>query len=43
MYVLIDEIETEFSVKFSLDEILEIKNVSDFKNLLIKSGCNLND
>ena len=24
MYVLIDEIETEFSVKFSLDEILEI-------------------
>ena len=43
MYVLIDEIETEFNVKFSLDEILEIKNVNDLKNLLIKSGYNLND
>jgi len=43
MYVLIDEIETEFSVKFSLDEILEIKTVNDFRNLLIKSGCDLND
>jgi len=43
MYVLIDEIETEFSVKFSLDEILEIKTVNDIRNLLIKSGCDLND
>jgi len=39
MYVLINEIETEFSIKFSLDEILEIQNVQNIENLLVKHGC----
>ena len=32
LYILIDDIETEFNAKFTLEEILEIKNVSYFKN-----------
>lgn len=40
-YVLLDEIENAFNVKFSLDESLEIKNVSDFKKLLLKNGISL--
>ena len=43
MYVLIDEIETEFNIKFDLDEILEIKSVGNIKTLLTKHGCELND
>tara|TARA_B100001540_G_C15566673_1_gene532952 strand:+ start:42 stop:281 length:240 start_codon:yes stop_codon:yes gene_type:complete len=43
MYVLIDEIETEFNIKFKIDEILEIKSVENIKNLLIKYECELND
>ena len=39
MYVLINEIETEFDIKFSLDEILEIQNVQNIENLLVKYGC----
>lgn len=35
-YVLLNEIETAFNVKFSLDEIMEIKKVKDFKRLLQK-------
>ena len=40
MYVLLDEIEKEFNVKFSLQETLEIKNVGDFKKKLEKYGVN---
>ena len=43
LYMLIDDIETEFNVKFTLEEILEIKNVGDFKNLLVNHGCELNE
>ena len=43
MYVLINEVETEFNIKFTIDEILEIKNANDVKNLLINHGCKLND
>ena len=39
MYVLINEVETEFGIKFSLDEILEIQNVQNIENLLVKYGC----
>jgi len=35
MFVLLDEIEKEFNVKFSLEETLEIKTVGDFRK---KSG-----
>jgi acyl carrier protein len=38
LYVLLDEIETAYNVKFNLDETLEIKNVGHFKKLLQKHG-----
>jgi acyl carrier protein len=37
-YILLDEIETEFNVKFTLEDTLEIKNVGDFKKLLKNQG-----
>ena len=42
MYVLLNEIEKEFNIKFLLEEALEIKNVSDFKKQLEKYGVNVN-
>ena len=42
-YVLLNEIEKEFNIKFSLEETLEIKNVGDFKKQLEKHGVNLNE
>ena len=42
MYVLLNEIEKEFNIKFLLGEALEIKNVSDFKKQLEKHGVNVN-
>ena len=42
-YVLLYQLETEFNVKFTLEEILEIKNVGDFKKLLVNHGCELNE
>ncbi len=38
VYVLLDEIESAFNVKFNLEETLEIKKVKDFKKLLQKHG-----
>ena len=43
MYVLLNEIEKEFNIKFSLEETLEIKNVGNFKKQLEKHGVNLNE
>ena len=37
-YVLLDEIENEFDVKFDLDETLEIKRIGDIKKLFVKHG-----
>ena len=37
-YVLLDELENEFNIKFDLDETLEIKKVEDFKEILKKHG-----
>ena len=34
MFVLLDEIEKEFNIKFSLEETLEIKTVGDFRKKL---------
>ena len=39
-YVLLDEIENEFNVKFDLDETLEIKKIGDFKKIFHKHGIN---
>ena len=43
LYMLIDDIESEFNVKFTLEEILEIKNVGHFKKILVNHGCELNE
>jgi acyl carrier protein len=37
-YVLLDEIENEFNIKFDLDETLEIKKISDFRKIFEKHG-----
>ena len=37
-YVLLDEIENEFNMKFDLDETLEIKKIGDIKKIFLKYG-----
>ena len=37
-YVLLDEIENEFDIKFDLDESLEIKKIGDIKKIFLKHG-----
>ena len=43
LYLLLNEIETEFNVKFTLDESLDVKNVADFKKHLKNHDIILND
>lgn len=40
-YILLDEIESNFNVHFSLDDSLNIQNVKDFKKFLLKNGISL--
>ena len=42
LYVLLDDVESAFDVKFTLEETLEFKNVGDFKKCLQKHGINFN-
>ena len=41
--VLIDEIENNFNVKFSISEIIDVKNVKDIKKHLKNHGIDLNE
>ena len=41
--VLVDSIETEFNVKFSLEEIIDVKNVADIKRHLKNHDVVLDD
>jgi len=41
-YVLLYELESNFDVKFSIDEALDVKNVSDIKRHLQNHGVDLN-
>jgi len=41
-YILIDEIENEFEIKFTLDEILSIKDVNSLESLLNNKISKLN-
>ena len=41
LYMLLDEIEAEFKVQFTLEEILLTKNVGDFKKYLKQHGVAL--
>jgi len=40
-YVLLDELESKFNVKFSLEEVTDVKNVADIKQHLQNHGANL--
>ena len=40
-YVLLDQIENKFNIKFNLDETLEIKKIGDFKKLFEKYGIDM--
>ncbi len=42
-YVLLYELETNFDVKFSIDEAMDVKNISDIKRHLQNHGVNLNE
>ncbi len=37
-YVLLDSLETTFKIKFTLDEVLDVKNVADIKRHLKNHG-----
>jgi acyl carrier protein len=42
-YVLLDELESEFNVKFTMDEVLDVKTVSDIMRHLQNYGVNFSD
>ena len=42
-YVLLYELETQFQVKFSIDEVTDVKNISDIKRYLRNHGVSLDD
>ena len=41
--VLVDELEAEFKIKFTLDEVLDVRNVGDIKKHLRNHGVVLNE
>ena len=40
-YILLDELESKFNVKFSLEEVIDVINVADIKQHLQNHGVNL--
>ena len=42
-YLLLDEIESEYKIKFSLDEIENMKTAKDFKKCLQNRGINFDE
>jgi len=42
-YVLLYELESNFNVKFSIDEVTDVKNISDIKRHLKNHGVNLDE
>ena len=41
--ILVDELESSFNIKFSVSEIIDVKNVKDIKRHLKNHGVDLND
>lgn len=41
--ILVDELENSFNIKFSVSEIIDVKNVKDIKRHLKNHGVDLND
>ena len=42
-YVLLYELETNFDVKFSIDEAMDVKNIADIKRHLQNHGVKLDE
>ena len=42
-YVLLDQIQSEFNMKFTIDEAMDIQTVADIKRYLNNYGINLNE
>lgn len=42
-YVLLYELETQFKVKFTIDEVTDVKNISDIKRHLKNHGIDLDE
>jgi len=42
-YVLLDELETNFDIKFTIDEAMDVKKIADIKRHLGNHGIVLND
>ncbi|MGA7369739.1 MAG: hypothetical protein WBX01_11465 [Nitrososphaeraceae archaeon] len=40
--ILFEELESKFSMKFTLNELLNIKKIKDIKNILSVRGASLN-
>ena len=40
--ILVDELESNFNIKFSVSEIIDVKNVKDIKRHLNNHGIDLN-
>ena len=41
--ILVDELESNFNIKFSVSEIIDVKNVKDIKRYLNNHGVDLNE
>lgn len=41
--VLVDELESEFDIKFTIDEVADVSSVEDIKRYLKKHGVTLNE
>lgn len=41
--LLVDELEDEFKVKFTVDEVYDVKSIKDIKRHLKNHGVNLED
>ena len=41
--VLVDELESEFKIKFTVDEITDVSTIADIKRHLKNHGVNLNE
>jgi acyl carrier protein len=42
-YVLLNELETGFKVKFTINEAMDVKNIADIKRHLRNKGINANE
>ena len=42
-YVLLYQLESEFNVKFTIDEAMDVQIVADIKRHLINHGVNFNE